>query len=128
MGANILIAEDSPFAAETLIALLRKLGHKTALVEDANRIVPVFRQMKPDLMILDYVMPSGSSLDALNKIRYLDGGASTPVIFLTAKPAEEIQGAVGASPLVRILAKPPDKEELETAIGQLLASRAQKRP
>ncbi len=65
-----------------LTIVLRGEGFDTAVVRDGARAVEVFRDMHPDLILLDLMLPGVSGLDVCKEIRVESG---VPIIMLTAK-------------------------------------------
>ncbi len=84
--ALILIVEDERELAETLELYLRNHNFQTERAKDGDEALRLFRAAKPDLVLLDVMMPKRDGFEVLKIIR---AESLTPVIMLTAK-AEEI--------------------------------------
>ena len=82
MPKKVLIVEDDNNIAQLLQLYLEKEGFETAVAKDGSRGVEEFRAFRPDLVLLDIMMPVMDGWAVLRKIRE-DG--DTPVIMLTAK-------------------------------------------
>jgi two-component system, OmpR family, response regulator AdeR len=82
----ILIAEDELELAEILEAYLRREGYQTERAGDGKRALELYRAVKPDLVLLDIMMPRLNGLEVLKTIRQ-DG--QTPVIMLTARVEDD---------------------------------------
>jgi two-component system response regulator MtrA len=82
MRPRVLVVDDDPALAEMLTIVLRGEGFDTAVVRDGARAVEVFRDMHPDLILLDLMLPGVSGLDVCKEIRVESG---VPIIMLTAK-------------------------------------------
>ncbi len=80
--AIILLVEDDADYAETLNALLSYHGHRVAWVQDGESALAQVKAIKPDLIILDLLLPSMSGLDVCKRLRQLD--VHVPVVILTA--------------------------------------------
>lgn len=91
MSALILIVEDEPQLAEVLEAYARQEGYRTERASDGNLALTLYRAAKPDLILLDIMLPARSGLEVLKAVR-ADG--PTPVIMVTAR-AEESDQIVG---------------------------------
>jgi two-component system, OmpR family, response regulator AdeR len=89
--STILVVEDESEIADVLEAYLRKENFKTERAADGERALELHRAVKPDLMLLDIMLPKKDGLEVLRRIR-ADG--NTPVIMLTAR-AEDIDKLVG---------------------------------
>jgi DNA-binding response OmpR family regulator len=88
MGAKILVAEDEPFIVESLTFLLSREGHAVESVADGGKVVDAMHRLRPDLLILDIMMPSTNGFDILQKVRVTPNLQSVPVLALTAKGQE----------------------------------------
>lgn len=82
MRARVLVVDDDPALAEMLTIVLRGEGFDPAVVRDGGRAFEVFREVKPDLVLLDLMLPGMSGLDVCKQIRVESG---VPIIMLTAK-------------------------------------------
>lgn len=87
--ADILIADDERAIRSGLRALLRREGHSVRAAKNGDEAVAMYRERRPDLMLLDVMMPKRSGFSVCEEIRVDD--ALTPVIFLTAKDSEADQ-------------------------------------
>jgi two-component system response regulator MtrA len=82
MRATVLVVDDDPALAEMLTIVLRGEGFDAAVVRDGARAMTAFRDVKPDLVLLDLMLPGVSGLDVCKEIRSESG---VPIIMLTAK-------------------------------------------
>ncbi len=80
--ALILIAEDEPEIADILSAYLKRSGFQTAHALDGRRALELHQSLKPDLVLLDVLMPKLDGWMVLAEIRHR---GTTPVIMLTAQ-------------------------------------------
>jgi diguanylate cyclase (GGDEF)-like protein len=76
------------------LLLVRKhvelLGHDTVTARDGAEAIAVFEAERPDIILMDVVMPEMDGYEAARRIRALEGGAHwTPIIFLTGMGAED---------------------------------------
>ncbi len=81
---NVLIAEDS--AADRLIleTIVAHGGHKPITVADGNEALQAFSEHRPDIILLDVIMPNMSGLEAAQRIRADYKDDLVPIIFLTS--------------------------------------------
>ncbi|MHC5111878.1 MAG: response regulator [Planctomycetota bacterium] len=91
---SILIVEDEADLAEVIRFNLEKEGHRCHCIGDGMEALGAIREMNPDLLILDRMLPGISGDDIIANLRRNPGTAGTPVIMLTAK-AEESDELVG---------------------------------
>jgi two-component system response regulator MtrA len=82
MRARVLVVDDDPALAEMLGIVLRGEGFDPAFVADGAKAVQAYRDLKPDIVLLDLMLPGMSGIDVCRAIR-LEAGI--PIIMLTAK-------------------------------------------
>lgn len=92
MPATILIVEDEPTIAEILADNLQAEGYRTLLAADGEAGLGRWQEGRPDLVILDVMLPHRSGYDLCRTMRA--HGDTTPVLFLSAKgrPDERVEG------------------------------------
>ena len=88
---KILIVDDEQAIAETIEIKLRKEGYTTFLAGSAEEAGRIFRLAKPDLILLDVMLPNRSGFEFCRMVRR---DSAVPIIFLTARTSEEdrVQG------------------------------------
>jgi len=88
MSANILVVEDEP-AIQTLIAAnLTRAGHGVSMAADAEDALKQIRQVLPDLILLDWMLPGMSGIDLARQLRGEQRTKEIPIILLTARSDE----------------------------------------
>jgi DNA-binding response OmpR family regulator len=92
MKQKILIVEDESPLAAGLCDLLSGEGYDTLTASDGRRALELFRRKKPDLVLLDVMLPEKSGYEVCRDIRRED--PRTPILMLTAK-AEEVDRIAG---------------------------------
>ncbi len=85
-NAVIMIVEDEPSLIFTLRDTLENEGYQIIVAEDGNQALTLLDDTKPDLMILDIMLPGMSGFDVCHKIR--DRNMQFPIIILTARDQE----------------------------------------
>lgn len=85
MAQRILIAEDEPFIVESLSFLLQREGFDVQAVADGEEALQAVARSRPDLLILDAMIPSASGFEVLARLRREPHFKSLPVMVLTAK-------------------------------------------
>ncbi len=91
MATKILVVEDDKTLQETLEYNLERQGYELIVTENGRTALTLARTQKPDLVILDVMLPG---LDGFEVCRVLRKEYSTPILMLTAK-TEEIDKIVG---------------------------------
>ena len=85
--ARILLAEDDDTLRNALVIALSSAGYEVAARPDGVAALVEFGRRRPDLVVLDVMMPCKSGYDVCRDIRASD--ADVPILFLTAKAEEE---------------------------------------
>lgn len=117
MGARILVAEDEPKQADLVRVYLEREGHDVLVVGDGPAAVDTARGRRPDLIVLDVMMPLLGGLDVC---RILRAESTVPILLLTARNGEEdmLTGLdIGADDY---LGKPYSPRELTARVRALL--------
>lgn len=91
MAHSILLLEDEPAIADTLLYALKSEGFEVTHVQLASEALAAFRTQAPDLAILDVGVPDGNGFDVCRVIRRT---SELPIVFLTAR-SEEIDRVLG---------------------------------
>jgi two-component system, OmpR family, response regulator len=79
----LLVVDDEATILELLAGSLRLAGFEVVTAASGAEAVRAAASSRPDLVLLDVMMPDGDGFEALRRIR--DGGSEVPVIFLTAR-------------------------------------------
>jgi two-component system, OmpR family, response regulator len=84
---NVLVVDDEAVLAEMVSMALRYEGWKIATAADGSSAIASARAQRPDVVVLDVMLPDMSGLDVLHKLR--EENPQLPVLLLTAKDAVE---------------------------------------
>ena len=124
MPRKVLIVEDDTNIAELLHLYLEKEGFDTAVAGDGGKGVELFRAFRPDLVLLDIMLPVMDGWSVLKKIREND---KTPVIMLTAKgeTQDKVAGLEGGAD--DYIVKPFEMKEVLARIHAVLRRSGEKR-
>lgn len=121
--ARVLIAEDNPQGAELIEAFLADSGWETQTVADGEATLTAVRDWRPDLLLLDIMMPKLSGFEVCKQIRANPNTRSLPVLMITAlDQPSDIERAVEVG-TDDFLTKPINKTDLVLRISALLKSR-----
>src|ERR1700722_7627661 len=82
MKGRVLVVDDDAALAEMLGIGLRGEGFEPTCVADGDKAVEVFRDFRPDLVLLDLMLPGMDGIDVCRQIRAESGG---PIVILAAK-------------------------------------------
>ncbi|QOC89775.1 response regulator transcription factor [Micromonospora craniellae] len=86
MCAQVLVADDDPRQAEVVRRYLTAEGHDAVVVHDGRAALDTARRLRPDLLVLDVMMPE---MDGLQVCQTLRGESDVLVLMLTARSAED---------------------------------------
>ncbi|MBQ3811646.1 MAG: response regulator transcription factor [Kiritimatiellae bacterium] len=86
---SILLAEDDATLRKALVLALRSEGYEARACKDGAEALAAYAERRPDLLLLDVMMPRRSGYDVCAEIRRTD--PQVPVIFLTAKSGDDDQ-------------------------------------
>ncbi|PSK97906.1 two-component system response regulator MtrA [Haloactinopolyspora alba] len=82
MRGRVLIVDDDTALAEMLGIVLRGEGYEHTIITRGDEALPMFREFKPDLVLLDLMLPGRDGIDVCKEIRSESG---VPIVMLTAK-------------------------------------------
>lgn len=117
---KILIVDDEPDIVEFISYNLRNKGYLINTANDGVEAIRKAKEFKPDLILMDIMMPNKDGLETVKELRVLPEFEDTAIIFLTALSDEkyEIEGLkIGADDFI---AKPIKPELLATRIAATL--------
>jgi signal transduction histidine kinase len=121
--AKLLIVDDEPVNRELLHAYLDGFGHELVDADSGERALGIARNWRPDLVLLDVMMPGLSGFDTTRFLKELTPDEFLPVILVTALSDHDsrLQGLrAGAD---EFLTKPIERHELTIRVNNLVALR-----
>lgn len=119
--ARIVVADDDVDIRELVEFKLSTLGHEIVAVGDGAAAVEACQAQRPDLAVLDVMMPGTSGLDAIRLIRADPTLVDLPVILLTARAQESDVETGFDSGADDYITKPFSPRELASRVEALLA-------
>lgn len=120
MGARVLVVDDAVFMRHMIKGILSGMGCEiVGEAADGNEALSKYRELRPDLVTLDLIMPHKGGLDALKEIREADPAAKV-VVISAIDQRQPLMDALklGAADYV---VKPFEKDRVEEAIGRVIA-------
>ena len=122
MTHQVLIADDEPNIVISLEFLMKREGHDVSVARDGQQALDAIRSLRPDLVLLDVMMPYKTGYEVLQELRADEAIAHTKVLMLTAKgrDTDTAKGlALGAD---AYMTKPFSTKELAERVRQMLAA------
>jgi DNA-binding response OmpR family regulator len=124
MGARIVVADDSRMILELVELSLKREGYEPVTANDGAEALAAIREHRPELVILDGLMPNGDGYEVCRTLRAEQGDWTPHVILLTAadRPADHERAlAAGADEL---MSKPFSPSVLRSRVRELLGDEA----
>jgi CheY-like chemotaxis protein len=121
---TVLLCDDEEALRQLVRATLDNGRYEILEAADGDESLELARRLRPDLLVLDMMMPGRSGLDVIRALRADEGFARTPVIMLTARAQLVDREAATAAGAERYLAKPFSPLELISMVEELLENGA----
>ena len=117
---TVMIIEDEPDAAELFAEMMRVNGFRVIKMFSSAPAIPIISQEKPDVILLDIMMPDISGLEVLRYMRREPELAKIPVIVVSAKSMpSDIKVGIEAGASI-YLTKPVGFQDLKQAVEKVL--------
>lgn len=121
-SAKILIIDDEPEITEIVETFLTEAGYKVAVENSALKAVSKAKKFKPDVVLLDIMMPGSDGYAVCKELKQDPDFADTPIIFLTGKDREDDLGRSFQSGGDMYIKKPFSCERLLEIVNIVLMS------
>lgn len=119
---KILVVDDDASIREILTTQLARLHYDVVAAADGEEAVKLFQSGKPDLVLMDMMMPRMDGLQACQKIRELEKKTQrTPVLFLTARDSQHDKLSSTLSGGDDFITKPISLQELRERVEAALS-------
>ncbi len=122
--ARILIVDDEPELRQMLQLMLERVGHRCIMASNGTEALALAVAERPDLIVLDVMMPDKSGYDTARQLRANSQTANVPILILTARTQtmdEDMAHEAGAD---AFLPKPVTGQVLVSEVNALLGERA----
>ena len=121
-SAKILIIDDEPEITEIVETFLTEAGYQVAVENSPLNAVSKAKEFKPDVVLLDIMMPGSDGYAVCKELKQDPDFADTPIIFLTGKDREDDQGRSFQSGGDMYIKKPFSCERLLEIVNIVLMS------
>ncbi len=88
MNPHVLIVEDEEALAQLLKYNLEKEGYRVSVARDGEEALVVADEVKPDLVVLDWMLPKAPGIEVCRRLRARQETRNTPIVMLTARDEE----------------------------------------
>ncbi len=123
---NILLVEDHPINQMLAVRMLERGGHRVTVAGSGLEGVQRWRELRPDVVLMDLQMPVMDGLEATRRIREAEASEQlprTPIIAMTANAFAEDRQACLAAGMDAYLSKPAKAEALYAALSDVTSTR-----
>jgi DNA-binding response OmpR family regulator len=124
MPHKILIADDEPNILISLEYLMKREGYQVLLARDGNEALAAILRERPDLVLLDVMMPGKTGFDVCQAARADETLAGMKIVLLTAKGRDTDVAKGLALGATDYMTKPFSTKELAARVRELLAEPA----
>jgi DNA-binding response OmpR family regulator len=119
MARQLLLIEDEPNIAEAITFLLARDGWQVTHLADGLAVLDTARRLRPDLVILDHMLPGASGIELLSELRADPQTAAVPVLMLTARGQPRDREAAERAGASRFMTKPFSNAEMLAEVRAL---------
>ncbi|HEX2698780.1 MAG TPA: response regulator [Acidimicrobiales bacterium] len=116
---TVLIADDDPDIREMLALNLELSGYTVSVAENGGRAGELARQLLPDVIVLDVMMPVSDGFSILRNLKQDQATAHIPVVLLTARATDQDAWAGWQAGATYYMTKPFDPDHLLRFLGYL---------
>lgn len=81
---SVLIIDDDPHFLKVLSTVLTQYGYQVFYTEDSTKAIDMYKHVRPDLVVLDLVMPEVNGYEILRKLRITTNSESLPIVVSTS--------------------------------------------
>lgn len=120
MGKHVLLVEDEINIIEAIRFLLAREGWTVDTHSNGADAVERIREMRPDLVVLDHMLPGKSGIDILSELRADPALQSLPVLMLTARGQARDRAQAEKAGVSRFMTKPFSNTEVVAAVRDLV--------
>ncbi len=122
MSKRVLIADDEPNIVISLEFLMKREGHAVSVAHDGPSALEAIRSGKPDLVLLDVMMPGLSGFEVCQAVRADETLAGVKILMLSAKGRDTDMAKGSALGADAYMTKPFSTRELAEKVRDMLGS------
>lgn len=118
---KVLIADDEPNIVISLEFLMKRAGYEVCIARDGQEALDAITRERPDLVLLDVMMPRRDGFEVLQAVRADEALASTRIVMLTARGRDTDVAKGQALGADAYMTKPFSTQELVAKVAEVLA-------
>ena len=122
MNKRVLIADDEPNIVISLEFLMKREGHAVSIARDGPGALEAIRATRPDLVLLDVMMPGMSGFEVCQAVRADEALAGVRILMLSAKGRDTDIAKGSAMGADAYMTKPFSTRELAEKVRELLSA------
>ena len=116
---KVLVVDDDPVVVRLVKELLKSQGYQVETAKDGIDAMVIVKKEKPDLIVLDIMMPELNGYDVLRTLKFTNEYKEIPVLLLTARE-QELDKRIGEMMGIDYLQKPVNRESFLEKINKAL--------
>ena len=120
--ALVLIVDDSPTEQHIFCKALERHGYDTAVASDGEEAIAAALEMRPEVIVMDVVMPGMNGFQATRRLSKNPGTANIPVVIVSSKGQETDRIWGLRQGATQYLVKPVDASALVAAVEAAMAN------
>ena len=119
---HVLIADDEPNIVISLEFLMKREGHRVSIARDGDAALAAIRAERPDLVLLDVMMPGKSGFEVCQAVRSDESLAGLKILMLSAKGRDTDLAKGSALGADAYMTKPFSTRELADKVREMLGA------
>lgn len=124
MSKHVVLVEDETNIAEAIRFLLGRDGWRVETLANGGNAAEVIRTARPDLVMLDVMLPGKTGFEILAELRSDDSLSDMPILMLTARGQSRDREMAMQAGVSRFMTKPFSNDEMLTAVRELTEGHA----
>ncbi|MBI4406149.1 MAG: response regulator [Deltaproteobacteria bacterium] len=117
---TIVVADDDKQIQNLLKTFLESLGYRTVMVDNGWAFMETVQRIRPDLILLDVMMPQLDGLNALDASVFTEAVKDIPILLITGLAKREVEEKAKSLGVREIISKPFDLKVLEAKLLSIL--------
>src|SRR5450631_2075518 len=119
---RVLVVDDNRDGADALGLLIEELGNQVHVTYGGTNALEVATAFRPDLMLVDLVMPGMDGCDLVMRFRQIPAFAQTKIVAITGQKGEEHKSSAMKAGFDAVLFKPAGLTEIKAVLASVVAS------